>query len=206
MLALQIHAAGAPFDRPALGVRAARLLGLAEAMGLLPAGEPIHRLDAEAIRAPLNELLRRGIGRNAVLEIAATDKPDRLAALLDDLYAELEASPVPETESAQLTAVLGLDLAAQFGDTSVSSLRRYASGERVAPDDVAARLHHLARINAHLAGGYNDFGIRRWFLRVRPQLKGRSPAGALGSDWDPDGRAAQQVLGLAEALNSSPAT
>src|ERR1700716_2042829 len=108
MLAVQINAAAPPFDRPALGVRAARLLSLAEAMGLLPPGDPIYRLDAEAMRAPIEELVRRGIGRHASLEFAATDDPERLAELLDELYGELEASPVPAAETARLTAVFGL--------------------------------------------------------------------------------------------------
>ena len=175
MLDIQIHAAAPPFDRPALGVRAARLLGLAEAMGLLPPGDPIYRLDAQAMRGPVEELVRRGIGRHASLQLAATDEPERLAELLDELYGELEASPVPAAESARLTAVFGLDLLAKLTGASTSSLRRYAAAERVAPDGVAARLHHLARINAHLAGGYNDFGIRRWYARPRVQLDGHPP-------------------------------
>ncbi|HEV7678429.1 MAG TPA: hypothetical protein VGQ42_07660 [Candidatus Dormibacteraeota bacterium] len=206
MTVLQIASAEAPYNRPALGVRAARLLGLAEAMGLLPTAAPIARLDRRAILGPVRHLLRQGIGRNAALEFETAADPERLAELLDRLHAELLASPTPHTEAHQLGDLLGLDLLARLTSASPTSLRRYAAGERTAPDDVAARLHHLAVIVSHLAGGYNDFGIRRWFLRPRPQLKGRSPATALGSDWDPDGGAAQQVLRLAEALNSSPAT
>jgi hypothetical protein len=206
MLALQINAAAPPFDRPALGVRAARVLGLAEAMGLLPAGDPIYRLDLEAMRRPLEELVRRGIGRNAALQLPSTAHPERLAQLLDELYSELEASPVPVSECTQLTSLLGLDLLSELSGASSSSLRRYAGGERVAPDDVAARLHHLARINAHLAGGYNDFGIRRWYGRRRTQLDDRSPADVFSGAWDPDGDAPQRALRLAEALNSTPAT
>jgi uncharacterized protein (DUF2384 family) len=205
MLALQISAAAPPFDRPALGVRAARLLSLAEAMGVLPAGDPIYRLDADAIRGPIEALVRRGIGRHAALQVPAS-RPERLAELLDELHAELEASPVPAAECTRLSDVLGLDLLAKLACSSASSLRRYAAGERAAPDDVAARVHHLARVNAHLAGGYNDYGIRRWYARPRVQLEGRAPAEVLSGAWDPDGDGPQRALGLAEALNSSPAT
>jgi hypothetical protein len=97
-------------------------------------------------------------------------------------------------------------MTAQLSGASTSSIRRYASEERVAPDDVAARFHHLARINAHLAGGYNDFGIRRWYIRKRVQLDGQAPAEALSGAWDPDADGPQRALKLAEALNSSPAT
>jgi hypothetical protein len=206
MLAVQISAAAPPFDRPTLGVRAARLLGLAEAMGLLPAGDPIYQLDLQTMRRPIEELVRRGIGRTVAVQLPASDEPERLAELLDELYAELEASPVPATECAQLVSVLGIDLVAQLGGASTSSIRRYASEDRVAPDDFAARLHHLALINANLAGGYNDFGIRRWYARKRVQLDGKAPADALSGAWDPDADGPQRALKLAEALNSSPAT
>jgi hypothetical protein len=206
MTILQIVSATPPFDRPALGVRAARLLGLAEAMGLLPSADPIARLDRDAIVRPVRHLLRQGIGRNAALELDVTDDPERLAALLDRIYDELLASPTPHTEAEALTDLLGFDLVAQLGDLSTSSLRRYVGGERTTPDHVAARLHHLAVIVSHLAGGYNEFGIRRWFLRPRPQLGGKTPAQVLHGGWNPEAAGPQQVLHLAEALNSSPAT
>ncbi|HXA28337.1 MAG TPA: hypothetical protein VN193_06275 [Candidatus Angelobacter sp.] len=189
-----------------MGMRAARLLGLAEAMGLLPSTEPIARLDSETILAPVRHLQRHGIGRNAALELGSTSDPERLAALLDRLYAELLASPTPETEAGTLGEALGLDLAAQLAGISSISLRRYIAGERATPDAVAARLHHLAVIVSHLSAGYNDFGIRRWFARPRPQLSGKAPAELLHGDWNPDAGGPQQVLHLAEALNSSPAT
>src|SRR5258708_3720385 len=206
MLDVQIHAAAPPFDRPAIGVRAAKLLSLAEAMGLLPPGDPIYRLDAKALKAPVEVLVGRGIGRNASLQLAVSDSPERIADLLDELYQELEASPVPSAEASRLTSVLGLDLLATLSGSSTSSLRRYAAAERVAPDGAAARLHLLARINAHLAGGYNDFGIRRWYGRRRVQLDGVAPADLLGGAWDPEAPGPQRALALAAALNSSPAT
>jgi hypothetical protein len=206
MSVLQIVSATPPFDRPALGVRAARLLGLAEAMGLLPNAEPIARLDRDAIVRPVRHLLTEGIGRNAAMELDATQDPERLATLLDRIYAELLASPTPHTEAEALGDMLGFDLVAQLASVSSSSLRRYVTGERVTPDHVAARLHHLAVIVSHLAGGYNEFGIRRWFARSRPQLQGRSPAQILRGEWNPEAAGPQQVLHLAEALNSSPAT
>jgi hypothetical protein len=206
MSVLQIVSATPPFDRPALGVRAARLLGLAEAMGLLPNANLIARLDREAIVGPMRHLQRQGIGRNAALELDATQDPERLAALLDRLYDELLASPTPHTEGDALVEVLGHDLVAQLAGISSSSLRRYVTGERVTPDHVAVRLHHLAVIVSHLASGYNDFGIRRWFVRARPQLSGKAPAQLLHGGWSPDASGPQQVLHLAEALNSSPAT
>src|SRR5207245_791005 len=98
------------------------------------------------------------------------------------------------------------ELLSRLAGASLSSIRRYASEDRVAPDGVAARLHHLARINANLAGGYNDFGIRRWYARRRVQLDDRSPAEILSGSWDPDADGPQRALRLAEALNSSPAT
>jgi hypothetical protein len=206
MTVLQIVAATPPFDEPSLGVRAARLLGLAEAMGLLPGDQPIARLDRDAIIGPVRHLQRSGIGRNAALELDTAHDPARLAVLLDRLYEELVASPSPNTEADALSRVLGFELVAQLAVTSASSLRRYIARERVAPDHVAARLHHLALVASHLASGYNDFGVRRWFARPRAQLGGKAPMQLLRGDWDPDAAGPQQVLRLAEALNSSPAT
>jgi len=203
---LQILSAEAPFDRPAVGMRAARLLGLAEAMGLLPGSTPIARLERATIVAPLKHLQRHGIGRHAVLEFESTTDPGALAALLDRIYAELLASPTPATEADALGDMLGHEFVARLVGISMSSLRRYITGERATPDAVAARLHHIAVIVSHLAAGYNEFGIRRWFDRPRPQLRGKAPAQLLHGDWDPDAAGPQQVLHLAEALNSSYAT
>src|SRR5258708_29392590 len=122
MLDVQIHAAAPPFDRPAIGVRAAKLLSLAEAMGLLPPGDPIYRLDAKALKAPVEELVRRGIGRNASLQLAVSASPDRIADLLDRLCQVLEASPVPSAEASPLTSVLGLDLPATLARRSTARL------------------------------------------------------------------------------------
>lgn len=206
MTLLQIMSAAPPYDRPAVGMRAARLLGLAEAMGLLPEGIPIARLDRETILGPVRHLQSKGVGRTAALEIDTTDDPERLAALLDRLYDELLASPLPDTEGDALVEVLGAELVGQLAGISQSSLRRYLTGERATPDGVAARLHHVAVIVSHLAAGYNEFGIRRWFARPRPQLDGRAPADLLGGDWDPDDAGPQQVVQLAAALNRSYST
>jgi len=73
---------------------------------------------------------------------------------------------------------------------STSSLRRYTAGARPTPDDVAARLHHVALIVGDIAGSYNDIGVRRWFTRPRTQLGTQTPATVLtgaSHDGDPSG-------------------
>jgi len=55
-------------------------------------------------------------------------------------------------------------------------------------------------VAADLAGGYNAFGIRRWFERPRSQLGGASPRQRLGADWGVDGEPAVGVRALAAAL------
>jgi hypothetical protein len=203
---LQIASSAPPFDRPAVGMRGARLLGLAEAMGLLATEHPIAHLDWEALIGPVRQLVERGIGRNIALELETTEDPERLAQLLDGLFDELLESPSPQPEARQLSSLLGAETVADLVGVSLSSLRRYGAGERTVPDAIAARLHHVAVITSYLAGGYNDFGIRRWFGRPRAQLHGKAPADLLSGEWDSDSPAAQSVLRLAEALNSSPAT
>lgn len=187
-------------------MRAARLLGLAEAMGLLGSTQSVDRLDWETLRGSVGEVVARGIGRSAAVALDGARDPERIAGLLDRLYDELLQSPSPEPEAQRLLALFGVDQLAGLVGASASSLRRYAAGERTPPDALAARLHHLAIITSHLAGGYNEFGIRRWFERPRAQLRGRAPAAMLRGEWDADSQPAQRVLQLAEALNSAPAT
>src|ERR671930_296716 len=91
-------------------------------------------------------------------------------------------------------------------NVSVTSLKRYVSGERDTPDPVAARLHWLALIVGDLAGSYNDIGIRRWFQRKRTRLDGRAPIAFLKGDWDPDEEGPRRMRQLASELVSLSAT
>ena len=59
---------------------------------------------------------------------------------------------------------------------------------------------------ADLRGGYNDYGMRRWFVRPRPSLEGASIVDLLGPAWDPDGPAAAKVRELAASVLSVGAT
>ena len=89
-------------------------------------------------------------------------------------------------------------------------MRRYTSSSpailRETPDPVAARVHLLTLVVDALAGGYNAFGIRRWFERVRAQLGGRTPRELLRGDWRPEDDGPQRVLQLAEELAAAGAT
>ena len=158
-------------------------------------------------------LQRHGIGANAGLILeplvaeparqidAATER--RLAEGLGLLNEALEASATPSTEWPAMRAVFDDEALIQLLGVGASSLRRYAGGERATPDDVAARLHWLAMVVAHLAGAYNDFGIRRWFERPRSQLDGKSPRQTLGPAWSPDDAAAARVRTLASVLSGA---
>src|SRR3972149_6417930 len=77
---------------------------------------------------------------------------------------------------------------------------------RGAPDDVAGRLHVLARIVGELRGAYNDQGIRRWFERRRTTLDDRTPQELLAGAWDPEAAGPGAVLAIARSLNASAAT
>jgi hypothetical protein len=67
-----------------------------------------------------------------------------LASVLRDLLASIEGSPMPQTEWAPITQLLGEELVARLVGVSVSSVHRYRHGDRATPDDVAARLHTVA--------------------------------------------------------------
>jgi transcriptional regulator with XRE-family HTH domain len=198
-------------ERP-MGTRSVRLLAVeawrrAEAMGLV-APEAALRLDADDVSRLVNRVRDAGIARGPALRFDNVEPPsiEEAEALLRFVVAALEASPVPKFEWAAVTRVLEPEQLAALLNISITSLRRYASGERETPDDVAARLHHVALIVGDLAGAYNDVGIRRWFERTRTALNGRTPAALLAGDWNPDDAAPQKVRELARSLVAVSAT
>ena len=130
----------------------------------------------------------------------------RLGATRGFHHGLLGASPVPASEWPALQRVLGVDLLGRLLSVSTASVRRYLSGTRKTPDDVAVRLHALALMVGDLAGAYNDAGVRRWFARPRTVLANRAPVELLTSGWRPDDPGPRQVRGLANALTASPAT
>ncbi len=178
----------------------------AEAMGLA-------ELDATRLEAPdVARLLQRvrdaGIARLPALHFDNVELPTaaEAGALLKLVIAALEASPAPRFEWPAVSRVIEVEQLASLLNVSASSLKRYASGERDTPDDVAARLHHVALIVGDLAGAYNEVGVRRWFERKRTALAGRAPAALLSGDWNPDDPAPQEVRDLARALVALGAT
>ena len=178
----------------------------AEAMGLLESGA--GRADAGGIRQLANHVRRAGIAAAAadLLNNVEVPSPAETASLLRTMIAALEASPVPQYEWNGVARVFGADDLAPLLKVSVSSLKRYQSGERDTPDPIAARLHWLALTVGDLAGSYNDIGIRRWFHRKRERLGGRAPLALLRGDWDPDDEGPAQVRQLARELVSLAAT
>lgn len=203
----QLPAWGATFA-PAL----AALVTRSVAMGVL-SGPPVTRLDSALVKRLVKALQKYRIGANAGvilapltaetvkgLDAAAQKKVERG---LEQLNEALEASATPSTEWPAMRAVFGDDKLFALLGVAASSLRRYASGERETPDDVAARLHWLAMVVADLAGAYNEFGIRRWFERPRAQLGGKSPWRVLGEQWSPDSAEALRVRELASVLSGA---
>lgn len=180
-------------------VERGRLLGVV--------GEPLPmaspRDAARAGTEVATRLAQAGVGR-AAAAMAAAAPPS--AESLEGLLAALDASPLPELEWPPLRSLLGDELLGRLVGVSQSSLARYASGARPTPDMVAARLHLLAMVCADLRAGYNDYGIRRWFVRPRPSLEGATVADMLGTSWDADGPAAGLTRELAASVLSIGAT
>jgi len=181
----------------------------ADAMGLLrtPADAPERSVALESVT--LTDVLRTarsaGIARALSVPTDPNDGP-RWEGLAFDLLEALEESPLPRMEWAGLERALGVELLAGLVGVSPSSLRRYASATRPTPDDVAARLHHVALIVGDLSGSYNDIGVRRWFTRPRAQLGGQAPTAILTGAWDPRAEGPTQLRDLAAALLGAPAT
>ena len=191
------------FDVARLAVEASRR---AEAMGIADPGEA--RADVTAIRQLAGTVRRAGIATSAsdIINNVETPSNRELASLLQMIIAALDASPAPTYEWKGLARVFPAEELAPLLNISLSSLKRYQSGERETPDTAAARLHFLALVVGDLAGSYNDTGIRRWFERKRTQLDGRSPAQLLKRDWDPDDEGPRRVRELARSLVTLSAT
>lgn len=178
----------------------------AAAMGLV---EPdASRLDSDDVMRLVKRVREAGIARGPALRLDNVEVPSEAEAeaLLRIVVMALEASPVAEFEWPAVTKVLEPEALAALLNISVSSLRRYLSGERDTPDEVAARLHHLALVVGDLAGAYNDVGVRRWFVRPRTALGGRRPSALLTGDWAPEDPGPTQVRDLARSLVAFSAT
>src|SRR5262245_20315368 len=118
----------------------------AEAMGLVEA-------DAQRVEAPdVARLVKRvrdvGIARGPALRVDNVELPSvtEAEALLRLLIDALESSPVAKHEWPAVSRVFDTERLASLLGISVTSLRRYLSGERDTPDEVAVRLHYLALV------------------------------------------------------------
>ena len=102
---------------------------------------------------------------------------------------------------------LGFDLTSLLitGEEDLGAARRklfeYDEDPHSLPEEVAERFNFIAKILNYLAGSFNDFGMKRWFLRKRAQLNGLRPMDILKGNWKPEDPEPQKVLALAEALS-----
>jgi hypothetical protein len=207
MTAIQTASIELPLDLDTAR-RAAHLVVSAEAMGILDEAEGVRRLDLAGLRAVLQGIAAAGVATSVVRALDGSDtlEPEELSRALDAILEALEASPLPELEWEPLLRLFGAEALAELLNVSASSLHRYARGTRPTPDEVAERLHFLARVVGDLKGAYNDIGIRRWCQRKRSLLGNRSPASLLRGNWSPDHRGAQRVRALARSLAFADAT
>ena len=152
-MAIQTVSVKSPMTAQSVRALAVEAWRRAEAMGLVePDG---GRLETANLARLMKRLRDAGIARTPALRLDNVELPSvgEAEALLRLVIAALEASPVAKHEWPAVSRVLDPDLLAPLLGISVSSLRRYLSGERDA-DDVAARLHHVALIVGDLAGAY----------------------------------------------------
>ena len=211
---IRIDTVEPPFDHPATAASAVRMLCRAESVGAFVPSERRSILDRALLADACRALSEQQIARDLAVRVLADDHGELDAegyrGLLDGIFERLGDSPLPEGEWAHLLEVFPVDDLAALVHIAPASLRRYASqspaGRRATPDAVAARVHLLALVVDGLAGGYNAFGIRRWFERVRAQLDGHAPRDLLRGDWRPEDDGPQRVLQLAEQLLTAGAT
>jgi hypothetical protein len=173
----------------------------AELMNLLPGpgtGEIV--LNEDFVFRFVDRLHDAGIARGLTVSGFVPDHKVSWADVARILSQSLEDSPHPQWEWTGVRGRLEDDLLARVLSISPTSLRRYASGERETPDEVAWRLHVLTRVIASLSGSYNDHGIRRWFERSRSQLDRRTPADVLAEASGEDDEQLREVVELADSL------
>ena len=210
---IRIETVEPPFDHPATAASAVRVLCRAESVGAFAPRERRTVLDRTLLADACRALSEHQIARDLAVRVLADDHDEIDAeayrSLLDGIFERLGNSPLPEAEWAGLLEVFPTNDLAALVNISPASLRRYASpspaGRRATPDPVAARIHLLSLVVDALAGGYNAFGIRRWFERVRAQLGGRAPRELLQGDWRPEDDGPQCVRQLAEQLTTAGA-
>jgi hypothetical protein len=212
MLEIQIGSDEAPAANLSLLRELMTLLARTAAMGFMPS-ERITSLDPASLKRVFAALQEQRLASRAPFDVAPLlktkavdlDAPTarRMEAAVAQLVSALEQSPSPSSEWAPMRAVFGDEPLARLVGVSETSLRRYASNGRATPQAIAERLHWIAMVVADLSGGYNDFGIRRWFERPRQQLDGLSPREALGESWSVDDPKAKRVRTLAAALHGA---
>jgi hypothetical protein len=209
MNALRITSVGDPFTDPDTLPAGIDLVRRAAALGI-PAAAGERTLDLALVQEIAREASALGVGSAAaqlLLAFELEQPPDapEIARLVGRLLDALVESPVPARELAVLDAILGGEVLGALLGTSPASLRRYLRGERPTPDPIAERAHWLSLVVSDLMGAYNEFGVRRWFTRLRTQLDGLSPAAVLALGWTPDDPPVARVAALAAALVSSGA-
>jgi uncharacterized protein (DUF2384 family) len=206
MAKIQISSAEKPFDRPELGRPAVEVLGLSEAMGLLPKTAEFNTLNWATVHEVAKYIAKAGIARALIGALDEHLDSAALGKLLTRLAEVLRENPAPKYEWGRLQQVFPPDELAMLLGISATSVARYRAHRRRTPDEIAARLHFLARILHHLEGAYDELGVRRWFVRPRTALDRKAPADVLKKEWDPDSREALRVLELAGSLSGSAAT
>jgi hypothetical protein len=175
------------------------VVSLAETVGLVV--QSGHGgADRDQTLAAFDAFAREDIGRSAAREVHDSFTAETVSHAGIQLLEAAQHSPMPHREWNPMSALLGDQLLATLVDISEVSLRRYRGEQRVTPDKVAARLHHITLLVTYLSGSYNAFGVRRWFQRSRAGLDNRSPVQVLSTDWDPDDPDARAVTSLAASL------
>lgn len=206
MPALRISAVEEPLASDAfVSLVAAHLIARTQYVGALPSLTEGQELGRALIGSALAGLSERGVARDAHLALATARTSQDFLAILQAANEQMEHSPMPAGTWPVVLEVLGEDLLATLLDVSPASIRRYRDGQRPTPGPVAHRLHFVALLLADLAGAYNDYGVRRWFTRVRQQLDQASPLELLQGGFDPEGSEACRVKTLVDALVSAGA-
>ncbi len=188
MSMVRLSSTTAPFDTPSVRSAAARLVLIADGLGLLPEDRPIERIDDELIREIARSSLSEGVaprrspghpGRHGGVHLGGSlgcphrATPGRASP----------RSPMPRRELTGLLRTYGHEsLGRLLGELACQPASLCDRHPRRARHGRGDRIHFVSLLTTDLAGSYNAFGMRRWWERPRAALEGRSPREALGDD------------------------
>jgi hypothetical protein len=178
----------------------------ARTLGLIPPDIDTLNMDVAAVTVVLSKLESIGLKTGYRLDELFEHRPDRIAEALEQLSDTLERTPLPGWDLPALFQIFDLSQLGVLLRIPQPDLKSALEQRVEVSAEVARRAHFLLMIVSDLSGSYTTSGIRKWLVRRRTKLDGRTPLDVLSGDWSPDESMPQRVRSLAASLVTLGAT